>query len=69
MRRTLRQISEGAGWWQMTFLAAFLIVTGIYSHDYVSGRNRICFYESVAGSHALTIDAMNMCPLTWEFEV
>ena len=45
------------------------IVTAIYSHDLIDGRNRICFYESIYGSHAVTIDAMNMCPLTWEFEV
>ncbi len=51
------------------WLILLLIVTGIYSHDYISGRNRICFYESVVGTHVLTIDAMNMCPLTWEFEV
>ncbi len=51
------------------WLAALLIVTGIYSHDYISGRNRICFYNSVVGLHVLTIDAMNMCPLVWEFEV
>ena len=51
------------------WLATLLIVTGIYSHDYLSGRNRICFYESVYGTHAVTIDAMVMCPLTWEFEV
>jgi hypothetical protein len=50
-------------------LALFLIVTGIYTHDTLSGRNRICFYSSVAGDHAVTIDAMNTCPLTWEFEV
>lgn len=46
-----------------------LVVTGIYSHDYISGRNRICIYESVYGDHAVTIDAMRMCPLTMEFEV
>ena len=52
-----------------TIAAALLIVTGIYSHDYVKGRNRICFYESVVGDHAVTIDAMRMCPGTWRFEV
>ena len=46
-----------------------MLVTGIYSHDYVKGRTRTCIYESMYGSHALTIDALRMCPLTWEFEV
>jgi hypothetical protein len=45
-----------------------VLVTGIYSYDIVSGRNRICFYESVYGTHAITIDAMNMCPMTAEFD-
>jgi hypothetical protein len=53
----------------MTWLTLLTLVVGIYSHDYVSGRNRICFYESVYGSHAVTIDAMVMCPLTWEFDL
>lgn len=48
---------------------ALILVTGIYSHDYVKGTVRTCFYDSVYGSHAVTIDAMNMCPLTMEFEV
>ena len=48
---------------------ALILVTGIYSHDYVKGRNRICFYESVYGPHAVTIDALSMCPGTWEFDV
>jgi hypothetical protein len=48
---------------------ALVLVTGIYSHDYVSGRNRICFYETIYGDMALTIDALNSCPLTWEFDV
>jgi hypothetical protein len=61
---TLRDKLKKAG-----LMAVLLIVTGIYTHDTLSGRNRICFYESVYGTHALTIDAMNMCPLTWEFEV
>ena len=48
---------------------ALILVTGIYSHDYVKGLTRTCFYESVYGSHAGTIDAMRMCPLTMRFEV
>jgi hypothetical protein len=45
------------------------VVVGIYKFDTVSGQNRICTYESVYGFHAVTIDALEMCPLTWEFEV
>lgn len=50
-----------------SFLA--VLVTGIYSHDYIKGRTRTCIYDSMYGSHAVTIDAMTMCPLTWEFDV
>ena len=55
--------------WPCTLLSVGMLVTGIYSHDYIKGRNRICFYDSVVGSHAYTIDAMQMCPLTKEFDV
>ena len=55
--------------WPATMLAVLFTVTAIYSHDYVRGTNRVCTYESVYGHHAVTIDAMKMCPLTWEFEI
>ena len=48
--------------------AVLLIITGIYSHDYVDGLHRICFYETVYGDRAVTLRALQMCPLTWEFE-
>lgn len=49
--------------------SVLVLVTGIYSHDLVDGSNRICIYKSVYGSHALTISALSMCPVTWEFEL
>lgn len=55
--------------WPATLLVMLLTVTAIYDHDYISGANRVCTYKSVYGNHAVTIDAMRMCPLTWEFEV
>jgi hypothetical protein len=60
------QIARLIGW---PAVAALVLVTGIYSHDYIKGRNRICFYDSLYGSHAITIDAMNMCPISMEFEI
>jgi hypothetical protein len=48
--------------------APLLLVVAIFSHDYVDGRNRICFYESIYGQHAITIDALRMCPLTIEVD-
>lgn len=54
--------------WPATMLAVFATVTAIYSHDYISQSNRTCVYKSIYGFHHVTIDAMKMCPLTWEFE-
>jgi hypothetical protein len=47
----------------------FATVIGIYQSEMLSGRNKICFYESVYGQHAMTIDALEVCPMTQEFEV
>jgi len=48
---------------------ALVIVTGILIEDQVQGSRRICIYESIYGEHAITIDAMNMCPAYMEFEI
>lgn len=56
--------------WPATMLGVTLaIVVGTFQYDSVSGRNRTCTYLSVYGYHSVTIDAMQMCPLTYEFEV
>lgn len=49
-------------------LIALVVFFGTYTHDYLSGTGRVCFYETVYGERAVSIDAMMMCPLTWEFE-
>ena len=63
-KRRIREINRVIRWPVM----ALVLVIGTYSHDYVSGRNRICFYETIYGEWAVTLDAMQMCPLTWEWE-
>ena len=45
------------------------IIVGIYQYDTLSGSNRTCFYSSAYGIHAVTINSMRMCPITWEFEI
>lgn len=52
--------------WRVVALA--VLVIGTYTHDYVSGTGRICFYTTIYGERAVTLDAMRTCPLTWEFE-
>jgi len=47
----------------------FIIVTAVYSHDFVKGSTRTCVYESIYGYHAMSINTLKMCPMTMEFEV
>ena len=63
-RKKNRLISQLINW-----RFALVIAYGIFSHDIVDGRNRICIYKSVYGSHAMTISATYMCPISQEFEV
>ena len=63
-RQKNREISKLINW-----RVALVIAYGIFSHDIVDGRNRICIYKSVYGSHAMTISATYMCPISQEFEV
>jgi len=42
----------------ITFLVAF------YTGETVSGMNKICFYESPKGSHAITLDSYAVCPVS-----
>lgn len=39
-------------------LTAFLV------GERVDGMNKICFYESPRGQHAITISAVKLCPLS-----
>ena len=59
-RRIQRLINWGMG--------ALVIIIGTYTHDYVSGASRICFYTTVYGERAVTLSAVQVCPLTWEWE-
>ena len=53
--------------WPAVFM--LVIVTGILIEDKVRGSMRVCVYESIYGTHAVTIDSMTMCPISMEFEV
>ena len=37
-----------------------------FSHDEVSGLNRICYYDYLGSTVAITIKAHKLCPLTIE---
>jgi hypothetical protein len=51
-------------------LAVLILVTGFFNGNFVTkGTNRICFYESIYGTHALNISAVYDCPITAVFEV
>ena len=34
--------------------------------EVVSGDNRICYYDCMSGSRAITVNVMDFCPLTME---
>jgi hypothetical protein len=56
--------------WPAPALAAVILVTGFFNGNSVTqGTNRICFYESIYGVHALNINAVYDCPITAEFDV
>ena len=42
-------------------------VTGFYSHEVISGLNKLCYYTSVRGTFVLTLRATSLCPLTAQF--
>lgn len=41
--------------------------TGFLVNSYVSGMNRICIYNVLGSSAAVTLQAWQVCPVTWEF--
>ena len=48
----------------MRALLLLLLVLCFFSHDELSGLNRICWYTCVGGDAAVTIPAGRLCPLT-----
>jgi hypothetical protein len=39
-------------------------VVCFFKHDYVSGMNKICVYDCLGSDAAITIGAVQLCPLT-----
>jgi hypothetical protein len=39
-------------------------VVCFFKHDYVSGLNKICIYDCLGSDAAITIGAVQLCPLT-----
>ena len=53
----------------MSYLLSLLLtVTAFYSYEVDNGLNRICYYESIYGLHAITIRITQICPMTIEVE-
>lgn len=38
--------------------------TAFFSHEIISGMNKICFYDHMGSSVAITIGSNRLCPLT-----
>ena len=45
---------------------ALFLLLAFLSHSETDGLNRICYYESPKGLHAITIKAHQICPQTIE---
>lgn len=40
------------------------VVVAFFTHSFVDGQTRTCFYKSPLGTHAMTIGSARICPLT-----
>ena len=38
--------------------------TCFFDYEQISGMNKICFYECISGTRAITISATALCPLS-----
>ncbi len=59
-----------------TILGIAILVTGLvsqamastcffkYEYEEAAGMNKICYYDCVTGTYAITIDFVALCPLT-----
>jgi hypothetical protein len=48
----------------VSFAESGLAATAYYSHEDISGLNKICYYTSSSGMVALTIRAHKVCPVS-----
>jgi hypothetical protein len=54
----------------LAFAAAFLLVERVtadviclFKGEQISGRNKICYYDCLGSTFAITIDGLQLCPL------
>lgn len=45
-------------------LLGMALLVAFFVREYTSGMNKICIYESVRGEHAITINAVALCPIS-----
>jgi hypothetical protein len=48
------------------FTASAVAGTAFFKHERTSGMNKICFYDHLGSEVAITIKAIELCPLTIE---
>jgi hypothetical protein len=65
-RKRIRRVNQLINW---RIAAILMVVVGYYSHEYIKGTTKTCVYDSTYGSHAMTIGATQVCPMTMEFEI
>ena len=45
-------------------ILALTVVVAFFTHSFVDGQTETCFYKSPMGTHAITINRAQICPLT-----
>ena len=50
----------------VSFAESGFAETAMYTGESISGLNKICYYRSSAGIHAITIKAHQICPSSIE---
>lgn len=48
-----------------TIVPQLAIPACFYNSEVISGLNKICYYDCISGTRAITIDATDLCPLSF----
>lgn len=46
----------------MKYLLSLTLLLAIYTHESVSGLNKICYYNAAGSQYAITIKSHQICP-------
>ena len=46
---------------------ALFALTGYYDGEEVDGMSKICYYDTIRGTMAITVESYELCPMSVEF--